>query len=195
MKITRELKDHEITTALVAGHHAAMQVGKSPSAQHPPDVELAVDTAERIVQEILDRTARSEKPVTYRYECRHGHITTADFDQGVVPDAEIDCDDESKGNNYTPCQKSAWLLGTVDEYRPEPLPPGVLHIDEFSSQAQDGGDKRMGIHIEWLRGAKLGPDGNTLTPDEISELFGAVVSAVEQWVGDRSDLQVLYDRD
>jgi hypothetical protein len=71
----------------------------------------------------------------------------------------------------------------------------VLHIDEFSSQAQDGGDKRMGIHIEWLRGARLGPDGNTLTPDEISELFGAVVSAVEQWVGDRSDLQVLYDRD
>lgn len=196
MKMNRELKDHEITTALVAGQIASTY-SRAPGTLDQGDAENAIASAIQIVQGVVAATNEAQRPIMYRYECRHGHISTASFDQGVVPDAEIDCDDENKGNNYTPCGKSAGLLGTCDEYRPEPLPPGVLHIDEFSSQAADGTDKRMGIHIEWLRGPEIGPSGNTLTPDQIDGLFGAVVSVVEEWAETHggSSLQVLYDRD
>lgn len=142
MTLSRDLNETEYLVALVAGQHAAAQVTMAPSALQPPDVALAVGTAERICEEIIQRKDNPERG-------------------------------------------------------PE-LPPNALHIDEFSSQANDGSDKRMGIHVEWVRGPEIGPEGNTLAPWQVTSLMGAIIRAVEDWVetedGDPS-LQVLFDRD
>lgn len=78
--------------------------------------------------------------------------------------------------------------------QPAPLPPGVLHVDEFSSQFNDGSGKVAGIGIEWFRSDELGPTGNALTPEQVTELFTRVVKLVEEF-GDEVGLQVLYDRE
>jgi hypothetical protein len=142
MTLSRDLNETEYLVALVAGQHAAAQVTMAPSALQPPDVALAVGTAERICEEIIQRK-----------------------------------------DNPNP---------------PAPLPPGVIHIDEFSSQFNDGSGKVAGIGIEWFRSDELGPNGNTLSPDQVRSLMGAIIRTVEEWVESEDGapgIQVLFDAD
>lgn len=78
------------------------------------------------------------------------------------------------------------------------LDPGAIWIDVFSSQRNDGGDKRMGINIEWKRGPEIGPEGDTLEPWQVTSLMGAIIRTVEEWAESEDGapgLQVLFDAD
>lgn len=83
-------------------------------------------------------------------------------------------------------------LDSVDDRGPE-LPPGVLHVDEFSSQFPEGTHRTAGIHIEWRRGPEIGPSDNTLSGEEVEQLKARVITALEDFVAGRSDLQILHD--
>lgn len=79
---------------------------------------------------------------------------------------------------------------------PAELDPGIVFIDEFSSQRNDGGDKQAGISVGWRRGDEHGPYTATLTPHQVNELMGVIVTAVEEWAEQYgTSFTVLYDRE
>lgn len=98
--------DGEILVAIIAGQML------TPVAT----VATAVDVAESIVNEVMRRTDERERPTGYRYECRHGHISTYFVKGDAAPPQEIDCEHEGdRSSDHYPCTKLAGLIGkTID---------------------------------------------------------------------------------
>lgn len=141
MNIDRELKDHEVTAALVAGQivGAARALGADETADKV--IQNAIGTAQRIIGELVART---------------------------------DGDDDM----------------------PAPMLPGILFIDEHTSQRNDGSDKQRGISVVWKRGEEFGYEGDELLAWQSRSLMGAIIRAVEEWVDSEdgsSDLTVDHD--
>ncbi len=83
------------------------------------------------------------------------------------------------------------IIQRADEpIKTTPLDPGILFVDEFSCQRNDGSDKHDGVAVEWAKG--------TLSHAQQRYLLGLVVKVIEDYaetVIDPSGLTVMYDRD
>lgn len=133
MALSRAPQESEILVAIVAGQIAAQAPG------YPPDIAVAVGTAERICEEIINRTDHGDPP--------------------------------------------------------PPMVPGLIFIDEHSSQRHDGSDKQRGISVQWKRGEEFGYEGDELTAQEANDLMAAIVAAVEKWNDEKQNgrFTVAYD--
>lgn len=140
MTTSRDLHENEIAVALIAGQVASGSDAKKYGGSI--DIALCVGTAERIIEEIIQRADNPESP-------------------------------------------------------PAPLPGGMIFVDEFSSQNNDGTGKQRGISATWNRGDEFGYEGDELTPEEANTLLGTIISAVEEWNDSfaNGSFQIAHDRE
>jgi hypothetical protein len=135
--------------------------------------------------------SRDPQEAEYLVALVAGQIAAATMASGSAPDLRV-----SVGTAERIIEE---IISRRDNGEPGPeLDPGAIWIDEFSSQRNDGSDKRMGINIEWKRGPEIGPEGNTLEPLQVTSLMGAIIRTVEEWVESEDGapgLQVLFDAD